>query len=384
MSAPIPLGTGIYEPTDAQVTAARAWFAAHPATRDRVVVEARLRWVIRGLQRHHLPVLMEEVLEGTGATWTDPETWPARWPAEWAAEGEVIARPAPEPDPAPELPPMPRLMRQPRPKGRARTLDEVQAAAPPAPGSEVPLDVALVPAREASAAKPRAPKPPKESVRMMTFSRVQEGSLVWGTPGAEGLPVRALRVPVHLRPAAYGELTPAALRLTQVMMMARLSKQPMGLFEMLERANVTQKTVSKLFIMLRKSGLMLSGYVMPRDPRSRKRGTQPDYAHGLTPLGMRVARAVPDPLDAEAAGDLARADAQDMEVLELLRQAHLDGRTWVPAVEVAGEGYYNATLRLQVAGVVERARIDRAAPMVRLTPAVQVAWGCVCLPGGAE
>ncbi|MFZ9292593.1 MAG: hypothetical protein ACO26C_08710, partial [Ilumatobacteraceae bacterium] len=157
----IPLGVGIYEPTDTQVKAARAWLAAHPATRDRVAIEAGIRRVVRGLARHHLPVLMEEVLCDIGADWADPETWPARWPAEWAAEGEVIARPVLASDPAPDMPPMalPVRVRTQRAPGGPRPLAEVQRPAPPPPAAEVPLDVALRPVRPSRAkAAPATPR----------------------------------------------------------------------------------------------------------------------------------------------------------------------------------------------------------------------------------
>jgi len=211
MSA-IPLGVGIYEPTDAQVEAARAWLAAHPATRDRVAIEAGIRRVVRGLARHHLPTLMRDVLEDLpGATWADPETWPARWPAEWAAEGEVIARPVLPSDPAPDMPPMPLpvRVRTQRAPGGPRPLSEVQRPAPPPPAAEVPLDVALRQTRptraKAAAATPRRAKAPKAVPGWVPVPAPvgTVGVPVHGVPGAEGVPVRASRVPMHLRPPEW-------------------------------------------------------------------------------------------------------------------------------------------------------------------------------------
>jgi len=392
----IPLGVGIYEPTDAQVTAARAWFAAHPATRDRVVVEARLRWVIRGLQRHHLPVLMEEVLEGTGATWADPETWPARWPAEWAAEGEVIARPAPEPDPAPELPPMPRpvRVRTQRAPGGPRPLAEVQRPAPPPPAAEVPLDVALRQTRptraKAAAATPRRTKAPKAVPGWVPVPAPvgTVGVPVHGVPGAEGVPVRASRVPMHLRPPEWRRVWAFDYHVLGVMDCARREGRSLTHAELGEAVGRTEPTIHQSLVRLRKADFVRT---LRNTGRARvwSKGRAYDLSTAVTPSGQAVAACLP-PVLAPMEGRLGatREDEVDMVLIEELRRRHAAGAGWVRGLDLV-EGVpglsrsdRDSAPRLQAAGVIERARRGgELAVWLRLAPAVQVAWGCVA--GGA-
>jgi hypothetical protein len=107
----------------------------------------------------------------------------------------------------------------------------------------------------------------------------------------------------------------------------------------------------------------------------------------LTPAGRRVERAAPPVLDLhEPHRQAERADDTDMALLEALRLAHLGGVEWVAVHDVAAlpgmaQGHKLSIHRLLASEVIERRmwRRDRRVE-VRLTPAVQVAWGCV--PGG--
>jgi hypothetical protein len=326
-------GTGIYIPDDEHIAIVRAWLADHPRTRDPGVIAARLRLAVRGLRSQDLPELF---LAATGCDLRQPAEWPAEWPVEWP---DIAAQ----------------VKAQAQADAQAKAVRKALAKAKPVPSSAL--------------AVPRA----------------VEGAPVAGTPGAAGLPVRALRVPLHLRPGGYGRASPLGLAVAQAMLQARRAGQALTREELAERVATTRWGIATTLEALRSAGIVASGYDMPRHPaRQTMRGAQPNYAYGLTPVGVVVARAVPSPLDRAEDKEHARADGLDMEVLDYLRRQHLDGAEWVPAAHLAArEGWAEvpgtALPRLQASGVVERARL--AAPGgptgVRLAPAVQVAWGCV-------
>jgi hypothetical protein len=84
-----------------------------------------------------------------------------------------------------------------------------------------------------------------------------------------------------------------------------------------------------------------------------------------------------------------RADEADMLLLEELRRRHLRGGAWVSQSALRDlpglcAAHRSSIPRCHASGLVERVREGVGVRMwLRLAPEVQVAWGCVCLPGGA-
>jgi hypothetical protein len=218
-----------------------------------------------------------------------------------------------------------------------------------------------------------------------------ESAPIHGLPRDEGQPIRPMRVPMHLRPPGYGGLSAEVVRLLCVLRRAQLAGQPLGLAALAAAIGTGERQAEHLLSEGRRARMVRPTVRLPLLPRARgvrRRGR--DYSQALMASGIACADAAPPVLAGGSDSQPGRADEADMLLLEELRRRHMRGRAWVPQSslrELPGlcAAHRSSIPRCHASGLVERVREGVGVRIwLRLTPEVQVAWGCVCAPGGAE
>jgi len=219
-----------------------------------------------------------------------------------------------------------------------------------------------------------------------------ESAPIHGLPRDAGQPIRPMRVPMHLRPPGYGGLCAEVVRLLCVLRRAQLAGQPLGLAEVAAGIGTGERQAQHLLAEGRRARMVRSAVRLPLLPRAQPKGVRGrarDYSQALTPRGVVCADAAPSVLADVSDRQPGRADEADMLLLEELRRRHLRGGAWVSQSALRDlpglcAAHRSSIPRCHASGLVERVREGVGVRMwLRLAPEVQVAWGCVCLPGGA-
>jgi hypothetical protein len=220
-----------------------------------------------------------------------------------------------------------------------------------------------------------------------------ESAPIHGLPGHAGQPIRPMRVPMHLRPPGYGGLCAEVVRLMCVLRRAQLAGQPLGLAEVAAAIGTGERQAQHLLAEGRRARMVRSTVRLPLLPRAQAQGARKrarDYSQALLPRGVVCADAAPPVLADVSDRQPGRADEADMLLLEELRRRHVRGWAWVPQSALRDlpglcAAHRSSIPRCHASGLVERVREGVGVRLwLRLTPEVQVAWGCVCLPGGAS
>jgi hypothetical protein len=222
-----------------------------------------------------------------------------------------------------------------------------------------------------------------------------ESAPIHGLPRDAGQPIRPMRVPMHLRPPGYGGLCAEVVRLLCVLRRAQLAGQPLGLAALAEAIGTGERQAQHLLSEARRARMVRSSVRLPLLQRAQAReegakGRARDYSQALTPRGVVCADAAPAVLADVSDRQPGRADEGDMLLLEELRRRHARGRAWVPQSALRDlpglcAAHRSSIPRCHASGLIERVREAVGVRMwLRLAPEVQVAWGCVCLPGGAS
>jgi len=223
-----------------------------------------------------------------------------------------------------------------------------------------------------------------------------ESAPIHGLPRDAGQPIRAMRVPMHLRPPGYGGLSAEVVRLLCALRRAQLAGQPLGLAEVAAAIGTGERQAEHLLAEGRRARMVRPSGRLPLLPRAGAQGARGakgrarDYSQALTPRGVTCADAAPPVLADVSDRQPGRADEADMLLLEELRRRHLRGVAWVPQSALRDlpglcAAHRSSIPRCHASGLIERVREGVGVRMwLRLAPEVQVAWGCVCLAGGAE